>query len=166
MTAVDEDSLPNEAARQCGKKEGPLLEKALEFAATLACAIFTGAAIYINLVEHPARMKCGTRIAATEFVPSYRRAAVMQASLAIFGSVTATAAWLMGASLWWVVGGILLFSVVPFTLVVIMPINRKLLSEELNKESEEARILLSKWNRLHGVRSLLSLTALVIFLWL
>lgn len=145
-------------------RKGALVEKALEFASTLACAIFTGAAIYINLVEHPARMKCGTHIAATEFVPSYRRAAVMQASLALFGSATATAAWLLGASPWWVVGGILLFSVVPFTLIVVMPINRTLLSEDLNRESEEARLLLTKWNRLHAVRSLLSLTALVVFL--
>ena len=164
MIAVDEDSLPHEAARQCGKKGAPLVEKVLEFAATLACAIFTGAAIYINMVEHPARMRCGTYIAATEFVPSYQRAAVMQASLALFGSAAATAAWLMGSSLWWVIGGIFLFSVVPFTLVVIMPINRKLLGEELNKESEEARLLLTEWNRLHAVRSLLSLTALMIFL--
>ena len=30
-----------------------------QFVAVLACALFTGAAVYINLVEHPARMQCG-----------------------------------------------------------------------------------------------------------
>ena len=56
-----------------------------QFLTTLCCGLFAGAAIYVNLVEHPARMECGTEIAATEFSPSYRRAAVMQASLAATG---------------------------------------------------------------------------------
>jgi hypothetical protein len=53
-----------------------------EFVAALACSLFTGAAFYISLVEHPARMECGVEIAATEFPPSYRRTSVMQAILA------------------------------------------------------------------------------------
>jgi anthrone oxygenase-like protein len=51
---------------------------ATQFVATPCGAVFTGAAIYVNLVEHPARMGCGTKIALTEWVPSYTRAAVMQ----------------------------------------------------------------------------------------
>ena len=39
---------------------------ATQFVATLCSALFTGAAIYINLVEHPARMSCDTKIAATD----------------------------------------------------------------------------------------------------
>jgi hypothetical protein len=50
--------------------------------AVLSCSLFTGASVSINLVEHPARMKCGLEIAATEFSPGYRRATVMQATLA------------------------------------------------------------------------------------
>ena len=49
-----------------------------EFVAVLACSLFTGAAVYISLVEHPSRMECGVEIAATEFPFSYRRASVMQ----------------------------------------------------------------------------------------
>ena len=56
------------------------MEKIFETIATLACGIFTGAAVYINLVEHPARMQCGTGLAATEFAPSYRRASVTRGS--------------------------------------------------------------------------------------
>ena len=57
-----------------------------EFIAVLSCALFTGAAVYNTFVEHPARMQCGVELAATEFAPSYRRATVMQASCAGFGS--------------------------------------------------------------------------------
>jgi uncharacterized membrane protein len=140
------------------------LERILQIAATLACGIFTGAAVYINFVEHPARMKCGTRLAVTEFGPSYHRAAVMQASLAGIGSITAMVAWWMGSSSWWLAGAIFLFAVIPFTLIIIMPINKKLLSPDLDKDSENARELLTKWNRLHAVRSLLSLVAFLIFI--
>jgi hypothetical protein len=49
-----------------------------EFVAVLACSLFTGAAVYISVIEHPARMECGAEIAATEFVPSYRRASILQ----------------------------------------------------------------------------------------
>jgi len=109
-------------------------------------------------------MSCGTELAATEWAPSYKRATVLQAPLAVFGFIFAVGAWLSGANVWWLIGGLLLGLVVPFTLVVIMPTNRRLLSPELDRGSQEARQLLERWNRLHMVRSVLSLVALVIFL--
>ncbi len=39
----------------------------LETIATLSAGLFAGAAIYINLVEHPARIECGTDLAIKEF---------------------------------------------------------------------------------------------------
>ena len=135
-----------------------------QFLTTLCCGLFAGAAIYINIVEHPARMECGTEIAATEFGPSYRRAAVMQASLAATGLAASMAAWLTGASVWWLAGGILLGSVIPFTLAVILPVNKQLLAPALDKRSARARELLSYWGKLHAVRSALSIIALFMFL--
>jgi len=62
--------------------------------ATACAGIFFGAAIYINLVEHPARMSCGQELAVREFGPSYARASIMQAALAIVGCVIGLiAAW-------------------------------------------------------------------------
>jgi uncharacterized membrane protein len=140
------------------------LQTSMEFTATLCCALFSGAAVYINVVEHPARMSCGTEPAVTEWAPSYERATWMQVPLAIVGLVSAVVAWLAGSSVWWLIGGILLGLVVPFTLVVIMPTNKRLLSSDLDKGSEETRGLLKKWNGLHGVRTALSVVALVLFL--
>jgi uncharacterized membrane protein len=138
---------------------------ALEFVASLCTAIFAGASLYINLVEHPARMECGLALAAAEFGPSYRRATVMQASLAVVGSLAATGAWWLNAGRAWLAGGVLMGAVVPFTLVVILPTNKKLLDPSLDRNSELARQLLQKWGRLHAVRTVLSLAALVILLW-
>ena len=137
-----------------------------EFIAVLSCALFTGAAVYITFIEHPARMQCGVEIAATEFAPSYRRATVMQATCAAFGFLSSIAAWLAGATLWWLVAGVLLGSVIPFTLIVILPTNKRLLSPALDRRSAEAERLLARWGRLHTVRSVLSGLALLLFLYL
>ncbi len=137
-----------------------------EFVAVLSCSLFAGASIYINLVEHPARMECGVETAATEFGPSYRRATIMQASLAALGLLSSIAAWLAGATFWWLVAGALLGSVMPFTLIVILPTNKLLLSPALDKRSIEAERLLALWGRLHAVRSVLSALALLLFLYL
>jgi hypothetical protein len=137
-----------------------------EFVAVLSCSLFTGAAVYISLVEHPARMQCGVEIAATEFPPSYRRATIMQASLAALGLLSSIAAWLAGATFWWLVAGALLGSVIPFTLFVILPTNKQLLSPTLDIRSAETERLLAHWGRLHAVRSVLSASALLLFLYL
>jgi hypothetical protein len=81
--------------------------------ATLATALFTGAAVYISLVEHPARLLCPTAHAVEHWRPSYKRAIVMQVLLVIAGSLLAIAAWLIGAGLVWLLAGLVLGSVVP-----------------------------------------------------
>lgn len=137
-----------------------------EFVAVLACGLFAGAAIYISLVEHPARMECGVEVAATEFAPSYRRATVMQATLAGVGLLSSIATWLRGGSYWWLVGGILIGSVIPFTLIVILPTNELLLSPTLDRHSPQTERLLARWAALHAVRSVVSGLALLLFLYL
>jgi uncharacterized membrane protein len=137
----------------------------LELIATLCAGLFAGAAIYVTFVEHPARLECGTALAATEFVPSYRRASIMQASLAAVGLVSAILAWVQGRGLPVLVAGVLLGLNVPFTLIVILPTNRRLLDPALDRGSGEAARLLSRWGRLHAVRSLLSAVAFGVLVW-
>ena len=139
---------------------------AMEFTATLCTGLFAGAALYITVVEHPARMECGTTPAATEFAPSYRRATVMQASLAIVGFLAAMVSFVFTSNYAWLLGGIYIVAVVPFTLIVILPTNKKLLDPSLNRNSEAADQLLVRWGRPHAVRTVLSLAAFVVFLWI
>ena len=137
----------------------------VQFIAVIATTFFAGAAIYINLVEHPARMSCSTEIAAAVWAPSYKRATVMQASLAIIGSLAGMAAWLLGAGLMWLVAALFMLAVVPVTLIIIFPTNKQLLAPERDPGSPETRGLLVKWGRLHAIRSALSLVASIIFIW-
>ena len=78
----------------------------------------------------------------------------------------ATASWLLGAGIGWLVGAIIILAVVPFTFVAIMPTNNQLLAPGRDLSSPETRALLERWAMLHGVRSVLSLVASVVFLWL
>src|SRR5207245_759040 len=109
----------------CEESSGEVGWKALEklampgfrLMAILGAALFSGAAIYINLVEHPARMECGTRLAATVFGPSYRRAALMQVILALLAAVGGAGAWLTGAPWKWLLGAVFILAVIPYTLL-------------------------------------------------
>jgi hypothetical protein len=141
-----------------------MLQNIATFLATFLCGIFAGAALYVSLVEHPARLQCGPGLAVAEFRPSYRRGTVMQASCALLGSLAAIVACLAGASWLWALGGALLLSVVPFTLVVILPTNSALLDSSLDVTSPSAVRLLARWGRLHAVRTILGLFASALFL--
>jgi hypothetical protein len=137
----------------------------LELLATLCAGLFAGAAAYITFVEHPARLECGTELAATQFGPSYRRAAVMQASLAGVGLLAAIAAWVRGRGVPVLAGGLLLGAVIPFTLLVILPTTKRLLAPGLDRRSPEAAALLGQWGRLHAVRTLLSAIGFGLLVW-
>jgi hypothetical protein len=135
----------------------------LQFIAVLSSAIFAGAAIYINVAEHPARMGCDTKTAVTVWAPSYKRAYVMQASLAVLSFLSGIGIWLLSGGIMWLLAAILIGAVIPFTFIIIMPTNQKLLAPERDLNSAETRELLVKWGKLHAVRSILSFIALVIY---
>ena len=124
-----------------------------ELLATLSSGLFAEASVYINLVEHPARMQAGTHVALAEFAPSYHRATVTQVSLASLGFLSALVAWRFRSDARWLVGGGLLVSVIPFTALAILPANKQLLDPAAANDSVLAERLLNRWGRLHVVRS-------------
>jgi hypothetical protein len=131
-----------------------------------ACAgLFCGAALYVNFVEHPARVSCGPELALREFAPSYQRATITQLFIAIGGlALGLTAAWRLHDSSV-AVGAVLLRASVPFTLIVILPTNKQLLDPTLDSRSPRVTSLFRRWNRLQAIRSLLSATAFAVLLW-
>ena len=135
----------------------------IEILTTVICGVFSGAAIYINLAEHPARLSCGTELAATEFPPSYKRATRMQALLVIIGTVLAFVTWMQTGDSLWLIGAILFGAIFPYTLIVIMPTNKQLIAPDIDRSAESTRALLVRWGYLHMVRSVLALIAFVVF---
>ena len=138
--------------------------RALEFVATLSAALFAGAALYISVAEHPARMSLETRIAALQWAPSYKRATWLQAPLAIVSLLTGSAVWLYAGGIGWLIAAACIGAVVPFTFLIIMPTNKKLLAPDRDLSSNETRELLGRWARLHAVRTLLSLMGAATYL--
>src|SRR5262245_28110236 len=132
--------------------------------ATLCAGLFSGAAVYISVVEHPARLACGPAIALTEFRPSYHRAAIMQVFLAVVGCAAGIAGWSQNGNGWVLAGALLLGSVVPFTLLGIWGTNKRLLDTTLLPDAPEATLLLSRWGWLHAVRSAVSTLAFAVLL--
>ena len=139
---------------------------AVQFICTFCTALFAGAALYINVAEHPARMGLETSAAVKQWVPSYRRATWLQAPLALLGFAAGMVAWLLGASIVWLVAALLIGAVVPFTFIAVMRINNKLLAPDRDLASPETRALLENWGKLHAVRTSLSLVATVLCIWL
>ncbi len=142
------------------------MTQALEFLAVFSAALFAGAALYINVVEHPARMGLETKLAAAQWAPSYKRATWLQAPLAILSFICGVTIWLLGAGVAWLVAALLIGAVVPFTFGVIMPTNHRLLAAGRDLASAETRSLLVRWGQLHAVRTALSVAAAVVYLWL
>src|SRR5947209_6737694 len=118
---------------------------ALKFLATSSSGIFAGAALYITVVEHPVRSMLDTRAAATQWAPSYQRATWMQAPLAIIGFLSGISASILGSGLGWLVGALLIGSVVALTITVITPTNHELLDPGRDLGSAETRSLLDRW---------------------
>jgi hypothetical protein len=137
----------------------------LALVAVVSAGLFAGAALYVSAVEHPARVSCGPELALREFGPSYRRGTIMQASLALLGSVAGFIVFWRQRDLWFLLASGLFFSVVPFTLLFILPTNKQLLNPALKGDSSEAVVLLTRWGRLHAARTVLGSLAFLVFLW-
>lgn len=133
-----------------------------EIVALICTGLFAGAALYVSVVEHPARLTCSTDVALAEWRPSYKRAAVMQATLAILGAGSAVGAYMAGRGTSVLVAGIVLATVVPWTLIIIMPTNRQLMDPARTSSTPDTDVLLKKWGRLHTIRTVASLLALTI----
>ena len=132
-----------------------MVRRLAEVLAILCGGLFFGAALYISLVQHPAALETGNDFAARFFPAMYGRAAVLQASLASIGCAAAIAAWLGGAGRLWLAAAVLLGSVVPFTLVVMKPVNDALLHGG-NVSPVELNVLLVRWGYLHWARTVAS----------
>ena len=135
-----------------------------EFALVVA-ALFTGAAIYINWAEQPARLGLDDQAMLAEWKPSYARGFAMQASLAVIGFILGTLEWMVTGRWILLAGAVALVANWPFTLFVIMPVNKELEATPIERASEQTRALVEKWGVLHGVRSALGALSLGLFLW-
>src|ERR1700704_3432456 len=130
--------------------------------ALTVAAIFTGAAVYVNVAEQPARLSLDDRALLTEWKPSYKRGAAMQASPALIGCVLGVAAWWQTPHTGFLIGAAAMVAPWPWTLLAIKPTNDALLATD--QAGPPTRALIEKWGMLHAVRTTLGALATLAYL--
>lgn len=138
---------------------------ALSLAALLLATLFAGAALYISLVEHPARLGLEDAPMLAQWQPSYKKALPIQAGLAVLGGAAGVAAWFATGGWQWLAGSAALLANWPFTMVAIMPVNKRLMAMRPHEAGAAGRALLVRWGVLHNVRSALGTLAVLLFCW-
>jgi hypothetical protein len=137
----------------------------LSIAALVFATLFAGIALYISLVEHPARLGLADGPLLAQWQPSYRRALPIQSGLAVAGGVAGLVVGYLSADWRWLAGSILLLANWPFTLFVIMPVNKRLMAMPEREAGAGSRAMLIQWGKLHNVRSALGAASALIFAW-
>jgi hypothetical protein len=130
----------------------------------LTASLFTGGALYVSIVEHPARMQLDSDLSLIQFQKSYKRAAPWQGGLAVATVLLGVAAYAVNPKWTYLFGGSTVGLVIPWTLLIISPMNKRLLSSGTSLGESTIVGSLKTWGKLHLVRSFLGAVGLAIIL--
>ena len=133
--------------------------------ALIAAAAFAGAAIYVNVAEQPARLALDDRAMLAQWKRSYDNASVMQAGLALVACALGVIAFVLSHDWRWLLGALLILAPWPWTIFVIMPVNRRLKATAPDAAQSDTRASVEHWGRLHAGRSAFGIAATLVYLW-
>jgi hypothetical protein len=132
--------------------------------ALVTAALFTGAAFYVGFAEHPARRHLDDRAQLIQWKPGYTAGFHMQATLAVIGFLLGVVSWIVTHNWLWLAGALVLVANWPYTLLAIMPTNKRLMAMPPESAGPESRALLETWGNLHRVRTTLGAVSTALFL--
>jgi hypothetical protein len=127
--------------------------------ALAVAAAFAGTAFYVGFAEQPARLQLDEQPLLAQWKPSYARGFIMQASLALISAAFGFLASFQLHDWRWAIAAALILANWPYTLLVMMPTNKRIATWPIGQASAESRALIVKWGAMHAVRTALGLSA-------
>lgn len=131
---------------------------ALCFASALA-----GVGLYVNAVEHPARLALDDAAMLNEWGPSDRRGVALMAALALLAFIAGLSAYFSTADVRFILGAIISASSWPYTVFVMSPVNNQIIALA-PKDIGAARALLWQWGLLEYGQTAIAGAATIMFL--
>jgi hypothetical protein len=133
------------------------MEDVLLTLARVSAGLFTGAALYVAFVEQPTRLESRSSVALAQFRTSIRRAEKMQPTLLFVCLAAGLASFVSHPSGQVLLGLALLAVIVPLTVLLLLPINRRLCRSSAEELVPVGMQLVKRWGALHAFRATLAL---------
>eukprot|EP00794_Sanderia_malayensis_P000163 gene163-775_t len=140
--------------------------RCLKVVAVCSQGLTAGAALYITIVEVPARMSHDMTTAIRNWKPFFNRAKKTQGLVSIFGILAGPAIYMLDRGtprecLAWPITSSIVFTVIPYTLLGMMPLNNELLETDKCIEKGDGWIKenLNKWACCHFLRTVINVGA-------
>jgi hypothetical protein len=131
---------------------------ALAFASALS-----GAAVYVNVVEQPARLALEDQALLNEWGPSDQRGVALMAGLALISAILGLASWFESADVRWAIGALIVISSWPYTYFVMSPMNNQILNLS-PRDVGAARALVRQWGLLEYGQTGIGLVASAVYI--
>ncbi|KAG0260731.1 hypothetical protein DFQ27_003348 [Actinomortierella ambigua] len=127
-----------------------------------AVGIFAGQALGFSNFLMPALRKFSATSSLNVWCEAYTNASPLQAACAVVSSVCLGGVYAKTGSKPFLLAAIGMLSVIPYTLVLMMPINKELLSirKSGGASGDHVEALLQRWESRHQVRIVVSIAAL------
>jgi hypothetical protein len=134
----------------------------LRLGTLMSATAFAAIAIYIGMVEQPARLLLEPQAALTQWAAGFPTAMKIQGGLALLCTALAGWLWYRTRNWLWLIGAAAAIANWPFTLVWLAPINDTLLATPSSQAGDATRTLLVNWGQFHTVRTALVVAAAII----
>ena len=126
---------------------------------------FFGAALYVNVVEQPARLAVDARSMIREWMPSKRRGFVMLATFAIICALSAYVEYIRTSDVRWLIGGTIIIASWPYAYFVMIPVNGLLYGIRHNAPASMIRELMRDWGLLEWGQTAIGFGTACMFAW-
>ena len=126
-------------------------------------AVF-GIALTASIIVHPILVSAKRVTAIAVFKPFFNRTHIAVLYMSIIISLLALAVSILSSNYWWFSVSLLMHLNGPYTIFMMMPLNRRLMDENVDPESKQTKKDLINWGSLHAIRTGLNGLVFILFI--